>query len=49
MPDLASTWHRSGSASGPHLIVAQRTSELQTDFTSIPPMPMFEKLTPPNF
>ncbi len=32
-----------------HLIVAQLTSELQPDFTSIPPLPQFEKLIIPNF
>ncbi len=32
-----------------HLIVAQRTSELQPDFTSIPPLPQLEKLKAPNF
>ncbi len=32
-----------------HLIVAQRTSELQPDFTSIPPLPQLEKLIATNF
>ncbi len=30
-------------------IVAQRTRELHPDFTSIPPLPQFEKLKAPNF
>ncbi len=32
-----------------HLIVAQRTSELQPDFTSIPSLPQLDKLIAPNF
>ncbi len=32
-----------------HFIVAQLTSELQPDFTSIPPLLQFEKLIAPNF
>ncbi len=32
-----------------HLIVTQRTSELQPDFTSIPPLPQLEKPIAPNF
>ncbi len=32
-----------------HLIVAQRTSELQPDFTLIPPLPQLEKLMASNF
>ncbi len=40
--DVESEWHT-------HLIVAQRTSELQPDFTSVSPLSQLEKLIAPNF